>query len=259
MKSHTDYQMQQAFALLLIGPPKAGKTVFAMNFPDPYILDCDNNLAGALRYHNHAAKPFPFWFDNPNDEADPAKRWTFCMKALEAAIKVEEIKTIYVNGLSLLGFYLEQHILANSNKGSGGMNDLVIAGEKVMNMSQWGPFKNLMQKLVMASKSCGKLFIMDCHEHVELSESGAVTAYKPLISGSLRNNIAGFFTDVWRCETTTTPKGADYSVRFKPKSLMQIGNSLNIPVASMQTTDKTRVQVWSELAKYLQLPTDLVK
>lgn len=259
MKTSQDYKLEQSFALLLIGPPKAGKTVFAMNFPDPYILDCDNNLAGALRYHKHSEKPFPFWFDNPNDEPDPAKRWTYCMKALEEAVKVPEIKTIYINGLSLLGYYLEQHILANSGKGGGGMNDLVIAGEKVMNMSQWGPFKNLMQKLVMASKSCGKLFIMDCHEHVELSESGATIGYKPLISGSLRNNIAGFFTDVWRAETSTTPKGADYSIRFQPKSLMQIGNSMNIKVPSMNTTDKTRAQVWAELSKHLNLSPDLVK
>lgn len=243
--------MEQSFALLLIGPPKSGKTVFAMNFPDPYILDCDNNLAGALRYHNHVKKPFPFWFDNPNDEPDPAKRWTFCMKALGEAVQHPEIKTIYVNGLSLLGYYLEQHILANSTKGGGGMNDLVIAGEKVMNMSQWGPFKNLMSKLVMGAKSSGKLFIMDCHEHIELSESGATVGYKPLISGSLRNNIAGFFTDVWRCETTNGPKGSTYSVRFQPKSLMQIGNSLNIKDASLDVTNKTREDVWKQIAAYL--------
>ena len=259
MKESSDYSISNVFALALIGPPKAGKTVFALNFPDPYILDCDNNLAGALRYHQHATKPFDFWYDNPNDEPDPTKRWSFCMKALDEAVKHPKVKTIFADGLTLLGYYLEQHILANSSKGSGGMNDLIIAGEKVMNMSQWGPFKNLMSKLVMACKCSGKLFIMSCHEHIEQSESGAVVGYKPLVNGSLRNNIAGYFTDVWRCETTTTPKGADHSVRFAPKSLMQIGNSLNIKDASMNTTGKTRAEVWKVLSQYLNLPADLVK
>jgi hypothetical protein len=248
--------MDSAFALMLIGTPKSGKTCFALNFPDPYILDCDNNLAGALRYHNHKAKPFPFWFDNPNVEPDPNKRWTYSMNALSAAVKHPEVKTIFIDGLSLLGYYLEKHILANSGKGNG-MDDLIIAGEKVMNMSHWNPFKNLMSQIVMAGKASGKLFIMSCHEHIEVNKSGATVGYKPLVSGSLRNNINGYFTDVWRCETTNGPKGSDYSVRFQPKSLMQIGNSLNIKDPSMTVTNKTREQVWKQLAAYLQIETTL--
>lgn len=250
MKESTDFQMDSSFALMLIGTPKAGKTCFAFNFPNVYVLDCDNNLAGALRYHDHKNKNFKFWYDNPNDEPKPEKRWTFCLNALNDAVNHPDVKTIYVNGLSLLGYYLEQHVLANSGKGTGGMNDLIIAGEKVMNMSQWGPFKNLMSKLIMAGKSSGKLFIMDCHEKTEENDQGATIGYRPLISGSLRHNIAGYFTDVWRCETATGPKGSTYSVRFHPKSLMQIGNSLNIKEPSLDVTNKTREQVWSQLSKY---------
>lgn len=257
MNSSDSYQLDSAFALMLIGTPKAGKTCFGLNFPAPYILDCDNNLAGALRYHNHAGKPFPFWFDNPNTELDPAKRWAFCMKAIGEAVKHPEVKTIFVDGLSLLGYYLEKHILANSGKGNG-MDDLIIAGEKVMNMSHWNPFKNLMSQFVMAGKASGKLFIMSCHEHIEVNKSGATVGYKPLISGSLRNNINGFFTDVWRAETTSGPKGSDYSIRFAPKSLMQIGNSLNIKDQSMIVTGQTRAQVWAKLSTYLNLSPDLI-
>lgn len=238
--------MQKAFALLLIGTPKSGKTVTAMSFPKPFVLDCDNNLAGALRYHNYSAKPFEFWFANPN-EVEVTKRWSFCIEQLSEAVKSPEVETILVDGLSLMGYYLEHHILANSSKGTGGMNDLVIAGEKVMNMSQWGPFKNLMSKLIMAAKSSGKLFVMTCHEQALETESGAIKAYVPLISGSLRHNIAGFFTDVWRCETKNGPKGSTHTLRFAPKSLMQIGNSLNIKEPEFNTTNKTREQIWAFL------------
>lgn len=259
MNESDTFEATSAFALMLIGTPKAGKTTFALNFPEPYILDCDNNLAGALRYHEARGGRPKFWFDNPATEPDPAKRWSFCMKALDTAVKDPRPKTIYINGLTMMGQYLEAHILANSNKGSGGMNDLVIAGEKVMNMSQWGPFKNLMSKLVMTAKCSGKLFIMDCHETTETNETGAVLAYRPLLSGSLRHNIAGFFTDVWRCEASTGPKGPVYEVRFQPKNLMQIGNSLDIKEPSLNVTNKSRQEVWSVLSKYLALPNDATK
>ncbi len=258
MKSANQYELSTAFALLAIGTPKAGKTCFALNFPTPWILDCDNNLAGALRFHKHQANPFDFYFDNPN-EVEESKRWDFCMKAIRDAVAAPEVKTIVVDGLSLLGYYLEKHILANSTKGSGGMNDLVIAGEKVMNMSQWGPFKNLMSQLVMACKACGKLFVMTCHEQAEVNDKGAITAYTPLISGSLRNNIAGFFTDVWRLETANGPRGSTYSVRFAPRTMMQIGNSLSIKDAEFDLTGKSRKEVWAKLSTFFGMPTELVK
>tara|TARA_R110000868_G_scaffold81743_1_gene231148 strand:+ start:1177 stop:1947 length:771 start_codon:yes stop_codon:yes gene_type:complete len=250
MKTADLYEQDKSFALLLIAPPKSGKTVLGLSFPDPYVLDCDNNLAGALRYHNFNNKPFRFWFDDPN-EVPVEKRWAFCMEKLAEAVKDPDVKTIFVDGLALMGYYLEQHILANSNKGTGGMADLVIAGEKVMNMSQWGPFKNLMSKLVMGAKSSGKLFVMSCHEQAMTNDKDSVIAYVPLISGSLRNNIAGFFTDVWRCETSNKATGPEYSVRFAPKSLMQIGNSLNIKETSFVTSGKTREQIWEYLAPKL--------
>lgn len=257
MQSASDFKMSAAFALLLIGPPKNGKTAFAMSFPDPYILDCDNNLAGALRYHNYDAKPFPFYFDNPNDVEDPALRWNFCMLKLKAAIAAPEPKTIIVDGLTLLAYYLEKHILANSKKGNG-MDDLIIAGEKVMNMSMWGPFKNLMSQLVMACKAAGKPFIMTCHEYTELSKSGAVVGYKPLISGSLRENIAGYFTDVWRCTASSDQTGAKYKVRFAPQTLMQIGNSLNIKEKEIVITNASRKVIWSKIAPFLHMEPSLV-
>lgn len=249
--------MGAAFALLLIGTPKGGKTCFATCFPKPWILDCDNNLAGAIRYHNSTGAPLTeFFFDDPQS-VPLEKRWLFCVNAITDAIKSDEVETVIVDGLSLLAMYLEAHILANSQQGNG-MKDLVIAGEKVMNQSHWNPFKNMMMKLIMACRGAGKPFIMTCHETTETNEDGGVIAYRPLISGQLRGNLAGLFTDCWRCETvvvpinpTTHPLGVKYSVRFQPKSLMQIGNSLGIKTAELDVTAKSRVMVWKTLSTYL--------
>lgn len=253
MQPASSYTPETNFALLLIGSPKSGKTCFCLNFPKPYILDCDNNLAGALRYHNHAKNPIEFWYDDPNIP-EQKDRWGVAVKAIGDAIKAPEPQTIVVDGLTLLGQYLEQHILACPNTGK--MQDLIIGGEKVMMMELWAPFRNKMMKFVLACRAAKKLFIMTCHEHNEVDKQGAVIGYKPLISGSLRQNLAGLFTDVWRTETKNTPTGAEYSVRFHPKTMMQIGNSLNIKDPAMITTNKTRKEVWSKLSTYLQIPTE---
>lgn len=277
MKSGTSFNMGASFALLLIGPPKGGKTVFATCFPDPWILDADNNLAGALRYHEDRGAPLlPFWYDDPNVEEKTVdsvvtelsrplhQRWDASIKAIMEAVKDPDVKTIVADGLTLLAQYLEAHILANSQQGNG-MKDLVIAGEKVMNQSHWNPFKSMMFKLIMACRSARKPFIMTCHEITEVNEGGAVVAYRPLISGQLRGNLAGLFTDCWRLETSTCPinakthpLGTKHAVRFAPRNLMQIGNSLGIKVPELDVTNKSRVQVWKELAPFLRMDPSLV-
>lgn len=252
MQSPSDFQARAAFALLLIGTPKSGKTVFALNFPRPWILDADNNLAGALRYHRNKGEPITdYFFDDPNTLPED-DRWSFAVKATKAAVLSPDVDTIIIDGLSMLAWYLERHILKNSQQGNG-MKDLVIAGQKVMNQSHWNPFKSMMMQLIMAARSAGKPFIMTCHETVETNDEGSVVAYRPLISGQLRANIAGLFTDCWRTETTNSAKGSEYSVRFAPRTMMQIGNSLQIPAASMSVTDKKRSVTWEQLNKYLSV------
>lgn len=250
MNSAADFKPSRAFALLLIGVPKSGKTAFALNFPKPWILDCDNNLAGALRHHKNLGEPITdFFFDDPNTEPDPEKRWTMAMNQLIAACRSDQVETIIVDGLTVLAWWLESHILANSKQGNG-MKDLVIAGEKVMNQSHWNPFKNMMLKFVMAARAVGKNFIMTCHETTETNEDGAVIAYRPLISGQLRGSLAGMFSDCWRCETGNAVGGATYSVRFHPRTMMQIGNSLGIKTPQMEVTNKKRSVIWAELSKH---------
>lgn len=265
METAQDYNMGAAFALLLIGPPKSGKTIFATCFPEPYILDCDNNLAGAIRYHQSVKSPLTtFYRDDANYEKkdgvlvprELSKRWSFSVQALAAAIKDPRPKTIIADGLTLLAQYLESHILANSKEGNG-MKDLVIAGEKVMNMSHWNPFKTMMFKLIMAARSAGKPFIMTCHEATEQAESGAVIGYRPSISGQLRHTLAGLFSDCWRCDTSVVPidpkhpLGTKHTVRFAPMNMHQIGNSLSIKEKDIDVTNLTRDQIWSKLAPLL--------
>lgn len=252
MKSAKEYNAQGGLALLLIGSPKSGKTALAMTFPRPYILDCDNNLRGALKHHASLGSPITeYYYDNPG-EVSPEKRWEFSMQKLDEAIASPDIDTIIVDGLTLLGDYLQAFILNNTRSDSS-QSHLIIAGQKCMQMNHWTPFKNLMTKLVMAGKSSGKMFIMTCHESAESDTNGSIIAYRPLIQGSLKNNIAGFFSDCWRTESKANhAKASEYKVRFAPKNLFQIGNSLAIKDIDLDTTNLTREQIWSKLESYIK-------
>jgi len=248
MKQGTTYKREQAFALLLIGTPKSGKTVTALAFPRPFILDLDNNLAGALRHNDGKLSADKFFYEDLAGVA-PEKKWTASVRAIEEALESPDVETIVIDGLTLLAEYLQRHILANT-KGDSSNSKLIIAGEECMQMNHWTPFKNLMSGIVMACKSSGKKLVMLCHEQTLESQHGAVEGYRPMIQGSLKHNIAGYFTDVWRTQAGVKANKPYYNIRFAPKNMMQIGNSLGIKDTEIDVTDKTCDQVWSLLSKY---------
>ena len=248
MKKGTTYKRAEAFALLLIGEPKSGKTTAALNFPRPFVLDLDNNLSGALRHHGEDFDMDTLYFENL-EGVKPEKKWSAACKVIEEACNSPEIDTIVIDGISILAELLQTHILANTQRDSS-QSDLVIAGEKCMQMNHWTPFKNLMSRLMMACKASGKKVVALCHEETLMSPSGAVIGYRPMIQGALKHNLAGYFTDVWRCETSIRAKVSTYKLRFAAKSMMQIGNSLGIKDVDYDLTDKTCKSVWPYLEKF---------
>ncbi|MHA2065407.1 MAG: AAA family ATPase [Candidatus Thorarchaeota archaeon] len=248
MKSSTDYAMSSNFGLLLLGPPKHGKTNIALSFPDPVILDCDKNLAGAIRRIKETDPSFKFQYDDPN-EVEPHLRWKFCMNFMNEAVK-SDAKTIIIDGLSCIQTYLIDHII---NSAGADASKLTIAGEKAMQMTYWTPFKNNLAKFIMAGRAADKLFIMTCHEETIENSSGGAVGYRPLISGQLKHHLAGYFSDCWRCEAASLSNKVSYKLRVAPKNLHQIGNSLGISEHEFEVTNQTPKQVWdTKLKQYFK-------
>jgi hypothetical protein len=249
MKPASTYATDRNFALLLIGPPKSGKTTLSLAFPGLAILDCDRNLAGPMRFTGYS----DFLYHDPN-EVPEEKRWENCVTFLREACAEPKVETIVIDGLSHLSEYLIRAILANTKMDSArqrGGGELIVAGEPVMQMSYWGPFRNKLYQFIAAGRSSGKRLIVTCHELIMTDEkSGGVVAYRPLIPGQLRENLAGMFSDVWRTELSTIGNKTDFKVRFAPRNLMQIGNSLNIKDPELILTNKTPRDVWSSLSRY---------
>lgn len=245
MKAGNTYKREQAFALLLIGEPKSGKTTAALCFPKPFVLDLDNNLAGAIRHHGDDFDMNELYFEDL-EGVEQDKRWSAGVLAIKEACASPDVETIIIDGLSIMAELLMRHILANTKRDSSN-SKLIIAGEDCMQMNQWTPFKNLMSGIIMACKSSGKRLVFLCHEAPLTDKNGAVLSYRPMIPGSLKNNIAGYFTDVWRCESGVKAQKPFYRIRFAPKSMMQIGNSLGIKDIDFDITGKTKTEVWNYL------------
>jgi len=247
MKDSSAYKLSSNFGLLLIGTPKSGKTCLQFAFPNPAILDCDHNLDGALRW---AGSP-PFVYVDPH-ESEPHARWTTAMTFMKDAIADPSVSTIIIDGLSHLSNFLQDSIIHSAKASTERQN--TVAGDAVMNMSYWRPFQVRMTQLVMEARASGKIFICTCHEELVTDEkSGATVAYRPMIPGSLKNNLSGLFSDVWRTELKTIGDKTDYLLRVAPRNLHQIGNSLGMKESTLNLTGLKPSEVWTKhLAAYFK-------
>lgn len=244
MKSSKDYSIVSNFGLLLVGPPKNGKTNVALSFPKPAILDCDKNLAGAIRRIKEADPDFEFMYDDPN-EHKPEDRWKACCDFMNEAIN-SDCETIIIDGLSNIQTYLIDHILKAAGVEA---SKLKIAGVPAMQQTFWTPFRNKLSALVMEGRACSKMFIVTCHEETIENSKGGTIGYRPLVSGQLKNNLAGYFSDCWRCEASAVANKSSYKLRVGPMNLHQIGNSLNIKQNDIDLTNLTPSQIWNTKLK----------
>lgn len=235
MKSDKDFVSDSKFALLLMGAPKSGKTTLCMNFPAPYFLDADDNLASAVRQ-------FPgkkFWYDtiDKDDAGKPvpeAMRWTRFAYLLKKIPENPNIQTIIIDSLTKISIYLQDHIV----KEGGPTKDLIVGGEKVMTQQMWWPYSQLLIRTIAALRNTGKYIIFTAHERPERDDkTGEVLRIIPSISGQLRDTIGAFFTDVWACESRErvsvqdkkSRRSTEYFVRTAPTSRKALGCSCQLP------------------------------
>lgn len=230
MKISSDYKPSAGFGLLLQSPPKAGKTTLALQFPEPYIADCDNNLSGALRWmrENRPDQLPHIRYDTINvlDDGtivDDKDRWGRLLGCLNDALKDASIRTIIVDSVSALSKYLEDFVI--SKKGTG-------TDATKMTISDWIPFRNLMSKLVvdLRSKAAGRSIIFTSHEEPVKDEATGVIHFRTNMPSKLADSFGGFFSDVWRCEVDQANDKVIYRVRaIQTSRYPALGSSLALP------------------------------
>ena len=226
MKSLTDYQPNQAFGLLLIGEPKAGKSSLACQFPDCYVLDVDNNIGGAkrrLQELNKLSNVIGYDVLKLNDDGSPVddkKCWKRALELLTKAINDPKVKTVIVDSLTYLCDYLQFHIMEE---------------QKVtqMRIQDWQPFLWALRKLVVQMRSAGKLIIFTCHVQTEKDETDGIFKTFLAIPGKSKDTLGGLFSDVWLMTCKKEGAGSSerypYMVRCMPNTKVSLGNSLGLP------------------------------
>lgn len=240
MKKSTQYKPNLAFGLLLQGAPKTGKTSLLLSIPGLYIADCDNNLSGALRYHQKATGKTPDFFydtinvcEEPNEDdialgiaagAVPLEKcWERLVACCKRAAAMPEVKVIAVDSAGAVNQYLQAHIVSKKSSDK----------ERYMTISDWIPYKNMFTKFITTFRSVNKMFIMTAHEEPDKAPGEIILKYKPAIDGALKNNLSGFFSDYWH---TTAEKVVvngqevfQYAVECMPQAQRDLGNSLGLP------------------------------
>jgi len=224
MKSITTSRPHSARGIILLGPPKSGKTIFVIRtFPNLYVCDLDNNLQGPVDWLD-AKKDLPnFSYDtialrDDGTTVPPEKRWSRMVECLKAAVASPEIDTIFVDGLSAMSDNLILHILAEEKI-------------ELMRIQDWLSYQNLMKKVISFLRSCGKVIILSAHTNVEPDELDKVLKHFVAIPSKLRDTIAGLFTDAWCTEYKPGPSGTEgkYALRTLATARMSLGNTLQLP------------------------------
>lgn len=233
MKDGTTYPRNTALAVLVSGDPGDGKSNLCFEFPTPWVLDADHNLRNAIERHPGVK----FFYDDPEvgDDGKPLsleQSWLRCEVLIKAAGANPAVGTIVVDGLGRVSDYLKAYLV---HVGSQAEKPLLVGGQKVMTMSLWGPYADLMKKFVFLCRSFGKPFVMTTHLSVDENELTAVKEQRVLLQGALKADFPKLFTDFWMCDAVPNtdkkylPHGVRYYVRTAPTHRIALKQSCGLP------------------------------
>lgn len=234
MKPGSAYPRNQALAILIGGAAGSGKSNLLFEFPQPYILDCEKNLRNAIERHPGKV----FYYDDPEVGEDGAPLaleacWPRVEKLIKENASKPEVHTVAIDGLGRITDYLRAWLTHTGGKAE---KELIVGGQKVMTMSLWGPFADLLKKLVFLCRAYQKPFLLTTHLGVDENELTAVKERRVLIQGSLRNDFPKLFTDFWltNASPNSDPRyapanGVRYFVRTAPDYQIMLKQSCGLP------------------------------
>lgn len=227
--------------VLLIGTPGAGKTKLCMEFPNPYFIDADMNLAGPELFLRKTMPNLEYRydtvaFDEEGKEVPEADRFQRLARLSEKARHDPWVQTIIDDSLTGISQFLIWEIQAKQ-------------GVTQLRPQDWGQHTGGMYSLLIKQRMTSKTVIMTCHrddktKKVEKTLDEVVIGYVPAIRPALQGTLAGFFTDVWHVYLELQPGDKFVNkMRTMPTTFMPyLKNSMGMP-ADMDAS-------WSAISKY---------
>lgn len=238
MKTSTPQQPKprQKTAILLMGAPGSRKTTLMLQLPNLRVIDCDQNLDGpedsVRRYYD---KDLSYAYEQVASNDDGSMRDAGqCYNQVVTLLGQPQdgIEWNGLDGLSAINEYIIRKIMADQRCSE-------------LEARHWSTFKSLAYTVLFAKlRHCGTNVIVTAHSEEQtrndpkLVMTKVTTGYLPYIQGSIQQQVAGLFTDVWYIETQPGVAGKMDTTLYTDKLPLykDLKNSLNLPAVIKDPT-----------------------
>lgn len=252
MKSTATYK--QPTSVIALGAPGTGKTTFLCQFPKPFILDCDNNLSGPLRWLKEHNQSNEIFYGNPFEDEEgkviPREQWyPRASTLLQEACDSPLIETVIVDSLTSFVDIAMTEVLRQQGRKIGAAFDFKNKSSKSfdepMQIQDWGAFFGLMKQIVFRLKATGKMIIYTGHIANELDSASGMIRQCIACPGKFADVMSGFFSEVWLFESFVDSKTKEErrTLRTFPQSkqMESLGLKSSVGIKSGEALDPQHV------------------
>lgn len=204
-------------AILIVGPPGTGKTTLASMLGKPYLIELDNNIAGAFSFLSSIKAQCVANYSVPHVREDGTvvprgERWKAMNTDIHAAVADPNIDTIVIDSLSSLIEVALDEVRRQQGRKIGDP----VAGikDEPLQIQDWGAFGALLRQWFILLRASGKVLVVIGHVVVDKDELTSVLQQYINMPGKFAHEVAGLFTEVWSTEIREERKDGKVSFKY---------------------------------------------